>query len=215
MNERIVVVGMRKRTYEASEAAKREICAALKALMAQKPLNKITVAEIMQSCGMARQHFYYHFEDLYDAVRWMFDQEAVALLREHDGVMLWQDGLLQLFQYLQENRAVCLCALHSISRERLKRFFQTDVHVIIQGTIQRIAEELNYQVSEEEVDLLTKFYVGALASIMEEWLLGNIRETPEELIRFADQLLKDHVRGAALRMAETPPAAEQTCRGGS
>ena len=100
MNERFVVVGMRKRTYEASEAAKREICAALKALMAQKPLNKITVAEIMQSCGMARQHFYYHFEDLYDAVRWMFDQEAVALLREHDGVMLWQDGLLQLFQYL-------------------------------------------------------------------------------------------------------------------
>ena len=156
---------MKKRTYEASEAAKREICAALKALMAQKPLNKITVAE-----------------------------------------------LLQLFQYLQENRAVCLCALHSISREHLKRFFQTDVHVIIQGTIQRIAEELNYQVSDGEVDLLTKFYVGALASMMEEWLLGNIQETPEELIRFADQLLKDHVRGAALRMAETYPSAEQTCK---
>ena len=204
-------LGMRKRTYEASEAAKWEICSSLKSLMTQKSLNKITVAEIMQSCGMARQHFYYHFEDIYDAVRWMFDQEAVALLRQHEGVMLWQDGLLQLFQYLQENRAVCLCALHSISREHLKRFFQTDVHVIIQGTIERIVEELNYHVSEEEVDLLTKFYVGALASIMEEWLLGNIQETPEELIRFADQLLKDHVRGAALRMAETPPAAEQTC----
>ena len=64
-----MVVGMRQRTYEASEAAKREICAALKTLMAQKPLNKITIVEIMQSCGMARQHFYYHFEDIYDAVR--------------------------------------------------------------------------------------------------------------------------------------------------
>ena len=59
-----MVVGMRQRTYEASEAAKREFCAALKTLMAQKPLNKITIAEIMQSCGMARQHFYYHFEDI-------------------------------------------------------------------------------------------------------------------------------------------------------
>ena len=206
---------MKKRTYLASDTAKREICAALKGLMAQKPLTKITVTEIMHACGMARQHFYYHFEDIYDAVRWMFEEEAVALLREHEGVTLWQDGLLQLFQYLQKNRAVCLCALHSISREHLKRFFQTDVHVIIQGTIQRIVEELNYHVSEEEVDLLTKFYVGALASMMEEWLLENIQETPEELIRFADQLLKDHVRGAALRMAETPPAAEQTCRGGS
>ena len=204
-------LGMKKRTYEASEAAKREICAALKALMAQKPLNKITVAEIMQSCGMARQHFYYHFEDIYDAVRWMFDQEAVALLREHEGVMLWQDGLLQLFQYLQENRSVCLCALHSLSREHLKRFFQTDIHAIIQSTIRRIVMELDCQASDHEVELLTRFYVGALVSMIEDWLLGDIRETPEELLQFADQLLKDHVRGAALRLAKPRPAEEQTC----
>ena len=185
--------------------------AAMRLLM-ERGVKKLTVKDIVEECHITRQAFYYHFEDIYDAVRWMFDQEAVALLRQHEGVMLWQDGLLQLFQYLQENRAVCLCALHSISREHLKRLFQTDVHVIIQGTIQRIAEELNYQVSDGEVDLLTKFYVGALASMMEEWLLGNIQETPEELIRFADQLLKDHVRGAALRMAETYPSAEQTCK---
>ena len=200
-----MVVGMRQRTYEASEAAKREICAALKTLMAQKPLNKITIAEIMQSCGMARQHFYYHFEDIYDAVRWMFDQEAVALLREHEGVMLWQDGLLQLFQYLQENRTVCLCALHSLSREHLKRFFQTDIHAIIQSTIQRIVIALNYHASDDEVDLLTKFYVGALASMIEEWLLGEIQETPEELTRLVDRILRDHIRGAALRLSGSCP----------
>ena len=92
---------MKKRTYEASNAAKRQICTVLKELMTQKPLNRITVAEIMRGCGMARQHFYYHFDDVYDAVRWIFEEEAVALLREHEGVMLWQDGLLQLFQCIQ------------------------------------------------------------------------------------------------------------------
>ena len=71
---------MERRTYKASYTAKQEICAALKKLMGQKPLNKITVAEIMKHCGMARQHFYYHFEDIYDALRWLFDEEAVALL---------------------------------------------------------------------------------------------------------------------------------------
>ena len=155
---------MRKRTYAASEAAKRAICAALKNRMSQKSLNKITVSEIMRDCGMARQHFYYHFEDIYDAVRWMFDQEAVALLREHEGVMLWQDGLLQLFEYLQENRAVCLCALHSMSREHLKRFFQTDIHAIIQNTLLGIAAELQYPASAREVALLTEVYVGELAA---------------------------------------------------
>ena len=196
---------MEKRTYAASDAAKREICAALKALMARKPLDKITVAEIMRTCGMTRQHFYYHFADIYAAVRWLFEEEAVALLRQHEGVLLWQDGLVQLFRYLQENRAVCLCALHSISREHLKRFLQTDINAIIQNTIQEIAVQLHYPASDQEVVLLTRFYVGALASMMEDWLLGDIQESPEELIRFTDQLLRAHVLGAELRLAGKTP----------
>ena len=40
-----------------------------KQLMAQKPLERITVAEIMESCGMRRQHFYYYFTDIYDLLR--------------------------------------------------------------------------------------------------------------------------------------------------
>lgn len=42
--------------------------------------------------------------------------------------------------------------------------------------------------------------MGALAGMMEDWLLGEIQESPEALIQFVDQLLKDHVRGAALRL---------------
>ena len=73
---------MKQRTYEASERSKREICAALKKLMAQKPLNKITVAEIMRVCGMARQHFYYHFEDIPALFRWILDRNSTQILTE-------------------------------------------------------------------------------------------------------------------------------------
>ena len=41
----------------------------------------------------------------------MFQEEAVALLQQHEGALLWQEGLLQLFRYIEQNRAVCLCAL--------------------------------------------------------------------------------------------------------
>ena len=193
---------MKKRTYEASESAKREICSALKHLMTQKSLNKITVAEIMQSCGMARQHFYYHFEDIYDAVHWMFDQEAVALLREHEGVMLWQDGLLQLFQYLQENRAVCLCALRSLGREHLIQFFRDDLYAIIHRTVSDLARQTGISKTEDETDLLVKFYISALSGMAENWLLGELDSTPEQLIRLVDEILQDHLRGAAMRMRD-------------
>ena len=198
----MVKTAMEKRTYEASYAAKRAICAVLKERMACKPLNKITVAEVMGGCGMARQHFYYHFPDIYGAVRWMFDQEAVALLREHEGVMLWQDGLLQLFRYLEKNRAVCLCAMRSIERDHIRRFFQADIHAIIQNTLRETAEELGLPASDREITLLTRFYVGALGTLAEDWLLGEISGTPEELICFVDRLLRDHVRGAEDRLRE-------------
>ena len=85
-------------------------------------------------------------------------------------------------------------------RSHLKDFFRTDLQAIIQNTIREIAAELRYPADEREVTLLTKVYVGALAGMMEDWLLGEIQESPEALIQFVDQLLKDHVRGAALRL---------------
>lgn len=50
--------------------------------MIQKPLERITVAEIMDTCGMRRQHFYYYFTDIYDLLRWTFEKEALELLQQ-------------------------------------------------------------------------------------------------------------------------------------
>lgn len=192
---------MKNKSYESSHATKQAICAALKELMAQKPLERITVSEIMDRCGMVRQHFYYHFEDIYDLVRWMFQEEAVSLLQRQEGALLWQEGLLQLFQYLQENRAVCLCALQSLSRTHLKNFFHTDLYAIVGRTVAAIGAEAGCT-DEGELELLTQFAILSLAGIIESWLLGEIDRTPEELITFADRILRNQVRGAAAARQE-------------
>ncbi|MGO5029876.1 TetR-like C-terminal domain-containing protein [Candidatus Agathobaculum pullicola] len=187
---------MKERTYEASLETKMQICVSLKKLMAHKPLNKITVSELMEPCGMARQHFYYHFEDINDAVRWMLENEAIAFLHRYEGSVYWQDGLLQLFQYIQDNRAVCLCALHSLGRNHLKRFFQTDLHAITRNNIQAVCAQCYYTPSEVEQEMICRFYVGALVNTMEEFLLGEIPLSPQEIIGFVDRVLQAHIRGA-------------------
>ena len=197
---------MEKKRYSVSHQTEQELAAALKQLMAQKPLEKITIQEITGLCGMKRQNFYYHFEDIYDLMRWMFQQEAVSLLQNQEGVLFWQEGLLQLFQYLQDNREVCLCALHSLGREHIKHFFHSDIYALIHHTIERVGRELGDSRLLEDrgdtIDLMTHLYVVSLAGIMESWLAGEIDHTPEELVAFADGVLQDHMRGAALRLAE-------------
>ena len=78
---------------------------------------------------------------------------------------------------------------------------------VSESTVVRFAAELGYEAGEQELTMLTRFYVGALVSIVEDWLLGEIQGTPEELIRFVDQVLRDHVRGAGLRLSQAGPGA--------
>ena len=40
----------------------------LKHMLLKKPLDKITIRDITEDCGISRMAFYYHFKDIYDLV---------------------------------------------------------------------------------------------------------------------------------------------------
>ncbi len=194
------------RIIRSSDQTRRALAEALKELMAQKPIDRITIHDITERAGIRRQNFYYHFEDVYDLMRWMFQEEAVALLKQHEGMLLWQEGLMQLFRYIEDNRAVCLCALKSVGREHLKRFFKADIHAIIHRVVEQVGQEVGALlggVSEEDIALMTHIYVVAVSGVIESWLLSEIERTPEQMVAFADRMFKDHIRGAQLRWQAT------------
>ena len=186
--------------YKTSETTCQAISGALKQLMIQKPLERITVAEIMDTCGMRRQHFYYYFTDIYDLLRWTFDKEALALLQQHQGVSPWQNGFLHLFQYINQNRAVCLCALDSLGKESLKRLREADVSSIVDQAVRQTAEENGLSAYSPEVEVVICLVTIMMAGAVESWLRGELTQTPEELTRRIDMMFQDYIRGVALRL---------------
>lgn len=184
--------------YSGKEVTKKILADSLKKLMAKKALDKISIREVTEDCGLNRQTFYYHFKDIYDLLEWLYKKEAIALFENHKGVLLWQEGLLQFFKYIQENKEMCLCTLKSLGHNYLFKFFYDDVHRIFKNTINTLSDELD--ISEKNKELMTKVYVSSFASIVESWLHGNITETPEELISFIDLMLNDQMRGGAFRV---------------
>ena len=63
-----------------SQTTKRALEASLKKLLLQKPLNKITINDITEDCGVNRMTFYYHFKDIYDLVDWILVEDASKIL---------------------------------------------------------------------------------------------------------------------------------------
>ena len=79
-----------------SQLTKRALAESLKALLAQKPLSKITISDITAHCGMNRMTFYYHFQDIYDLIDWICQEEGGRALQGRKDYRTWQEGFTAL-----------------------------------------------------------------------------------------------------------------------
>ncbi len=55
-------------------------------MMAVKPMDKITVKDLVEICGVNRQTFYYHFDDVYDLLEWVFEEDASRVPAKGDSL---------------------------------------------------------------------------------------------------------------------------------
>ena len=102
-----------------SLATKQALADSFRKLLAKRGMDKITVKEIVEDCGVNRQTFYYYFHDIYDLLEWILKDAAENLLARNTDYSDWTEGLKTVMEYIQENRELVLNAYHSISHETL------------------------------------------------------------------------------------------------
>ena len=81
-----------------SDTTKRALEESLKHMLLKKPLDKISISDITNDCGISRMTFYYHFRDIYDLVEWSCEEDAARALAGNKTYETWQQGFLQIFQ---------------------------------------------------------------------------------------------------------------------
>ena len=69
-------------------------------------------------------------------------------------------------------------------------------------TVDELHRQAHFLQAPGQGELLTQFYVIALAGVVESWVLGELKCSAEELVDFIDQLLTDQLRGAIDRQKE-------------
>ena len=105
----------------------------LKHMLLKKPLDKITIRDITEDCGISRMAFYYHFKDIYDLVEWACIEDASKALQGKKTYETWQEGLLQIFEAVLGNKPFILNAYRCISREQIERFLYQLTHGLFRG----------------------------------------------------------------------------------
>ena len=134
-----------------TNATKAALEASLKKLLLKKPLDKITINDLTTDCGISRMAFYYHFKDIYDLVEWTFLTDNTQSLSGKRSYATWQQGYLQIFDYVRENKSFIKHVYYSEGREILTRFLYDITYKLLLGVIDERAEGI--VVDEEDKDL--------------------------------------------------------------
>ena len=77
-----------------SGLTKRMLAQSLIKLLYREPLSSITVQQITDDCGVNRQTFYYHFQDIYALLEWIFEEDARQLLGGNVTYASWKEKFL-------------------------------------------------------------------------------------------------------------------------
>lgn len=183
-----------------SQLTKAHMGRALLELMAQKPINKITVKELSERAQINRQTFYYHFTDMYSLLEWLLKQTLNSILVNIESFKTWQDAGIYLLNYLNENSDLVSATLNSMSRNTLKTLLYDEIHMIANRFVKELAFDI--KASDEAFEKVTHYCCITFTALLEDWFTSDAKNTsPEELIYHLDLIVRGLVRNALTRYA--------------
>lgn len=163
-----------------SDITKRAMSAALKNLLKEKKLNKITVQDIADECGINRQTFYYHFQDIYDLVEWTCIEDTEKVLKENRTYDTWQEGFLSVFDLAKKDKTFIDNIYRSVSLEMLEQYLYRLVYPLLKNVVD---EKANGQtVREENKKDIADFYKYAFVGVLLEWIRNDMAESPGQIV---------------------------------
>lgn len=180
-----------------SQTTKKALAASLKKLLMNKPLSKITVTDITEDCEVNRHTFYYHFQDIYDLIDWIYETEMEKVIADNKTYETWADGVRALFRYALENKTFVLNTYHSLSRKDLTRFLNQTTYQFLIDVVNEQAH--NMKVDQKHKEFIANFYKCAFVGMAIEWIDGNMKTDPDDIIIDLTTLIEGDFHKALLR----------------
>lgn len=180
-----------------SQITKRALEQSLKNLLAKKPLNKITINDIAEDCGINRMTFYYHFKDIYDLVEWSCMEDAERALEGKKTHDTWQEGLLHIFYAVRENKPFILNVYRCVDKEQVEKYLKPLTDNLIMGVIEE--QSVGKLVRDEDKAFIARMYSYMFVGLMLDWIMDEMQMEPEELVEKLAKVVQGTIEEALER----------------
>lgn len=182
--------------------AKSAIHASFRTMLLSKSLDRITVRDIVEDCGLTRNTFYYHYEDIYDLFDDYLDtrmHEAWQTLPEGSA---WDTILVRLLDCVCETPQMGRHIFFSRKREAMLQYLNKVVTAIIERYLTQNMQDLT--LAAEDQRLVCDTCCHALYGMIEKWLTGPDAPLLKSYLKRLTNCFAGAIRGALQYCAANP-----------
>ena len=153
-------------------------------LLNQRPLNQITVKDIVEDCGINRNSFYYHFADLPTLLEEIMAERVSMLVESHPTIDSVQEGSDAIVEFVTRNKRAIYHIYNSLSRDVFERHLMEVCRYIVSTYLSTMLE------STDEADraAILRFHKCVCFGSIIDWLNGGMKDDVSDYFRRIRQL---------------------------
>lgn len=136
----------------------------LHTMMQRKNIDKITVTELVEACGISRQTFYYHFQDILEVVEWSVRQALQKALKQSLKTHEPETSVRFFVDMAIESNTQMERLLHSQYREQFEKAFGDGLETYLWELIRHKA--LDFTQNNVDAEIVVRFCACGIMGVL-------------------------------------------------
>lgn len=143
-------------------------------LLNERPVSQIKIKDIVEDCGINRNSFYYHYQDLPSMIEEIILEEAETMVRQHPSVDSIEECLDLAVSFALENRRAALHLYNSSNRNVFEQYLWRVCEHVVETYINTVFAK--YPMKEDDKRIIIRQYKWECFGAVLDWLDGGMKD---------------------------------------
>lgn len=147
-----------------------------------KAVDKITIRELTQNCGLTSPTFYNHFRDKYDLMAWIYNRRVEASIENFGRGDSFEDVICKWMEIVLEDENFYVNLLKNAVGQNSFRYTTNDHAINLLADWIKTRHEINEL--SPEIYFCLRFFMRAVSEFVNDWCLDRWECSPREMAKF-------------------------------
>lgn len=173
-----------------SAITKGALCNALKEVCDKKPFEKVSISDITNACGLNRQSFYYHFQDKYELLSYLYYKELFVNITRGVNYDNWYERLEGFLLKMCNEKKFYSNTLKSNEKVFEQYLFKSMHQLFMRFFYHAVA---NTRKRSDKAKFFADFYSYGFCGIIIDWAVNGMIDTPHNVMLKMKELAFENV----------------------